>query len=491
MTLINSLKVYGVDDLVEFPELLKSDEFYPFDKEGRICEEIAVSFFIKSGYLYNPVDEKWYLLFRDGLYRQIRDEKPYTDIMIYLDHHAHKNSNNISLNSQKAIYERLRAVSMPHLIRKRDFFISNHDEYCLSWEHPDFIPVQNGLIHPETMELLPHCGYFVHPNVLGFNYTKMTFDEIISHPTYEDYLKILPDKETLELFLWWVGMVLFSPDLPRVILFLYGQGGTGKTTLSLGLSKILTPDAIVEVNTQSVKDGNRFFTSSIVGKKLLIMDEMTSSGKPLDDSLFKKLTGGNPVFTIEQKYKNPRNEVLTAKTMMMGNTYPSFIQDSAIIDRMFIIPCFKKQDKDIRELITDDVALNWLFNAAYYFYAEKQPHKQVRYLSDLRTPIMLSELERYRESDGLTFWLKDFLSTDVLPVDIVQHGLKGMSSTLVYNSYREFTSMTGGGVLSQRAFNQKLRLEYRLISKVVRKPDSSLQRCFVIDDGGIIDDGAN
>ena len=490
MSLINTSKVYGIDDLIEFPELVKSDEFYPFSKEGQIIDEKAESFFLKAGYIYDPISQKWYILMRDGLYYEIRDEKPLLDIMIFLDHHARKNGNNISINSQKSIYERLKAVSKPYLDKKRDDFISQHDDYCLSCENPDFIPVLNGLINPETMELLPHCGYFLYPSVLGFNYRKLTYDEIVYSPTYEDYLGILPDKETLELFLWWVGMVLFSPELPRLILFLYGQGGTGKTTLSLGLSRILTPKYIVEVGNQSVKDTDKFFTSSIVGKKLLIMDEMSSSGKPLDDSLFKKLTGGNPVFTIEQKYKNPRNEVLTAKTMMMGNSYPSFIQDSAIVDRMFIIPCFKKQDKGIRDLITTDEALNWLFNAAYHFYVEKHPHTNVKYLSDLKTPIMIRELEKYRETDGLVFWLKEFIGTDVLNPDIVQCNLNGLPSMHVYNSYREFTSMTGGGALSQRAFNQKLGLEYHLRSKVVRKPDCTVLRCFVIDDGGVTNDGS-
>ena len=326
-----SLKPYGLDDLVDFSELIKSDDYYPFTKEGSIIDEKVVSFFIRMGYVYDSVTEKWYLLNFDGLYHPIRDERVFLDIMIFLDHHARKNSFNISINNQKSIYERLRAVSMPILDKKRDDFITSHDDYCLNMGNPDFIPVQNGLINPDTMELLPHCAYFLYPNPLGFNYRKLTPDEILYSPVYDEYLGILPDKETLNLFLWWVGMVLFSPELPRVIMFLYGQGGTGKTTLSLGLSKILTSVGFTELNIQSMK--TPFFTSSFVNKKLIVMDEMSSSGGLLDDSLFKKLTGGNPVFTIQEKYKNPRNEILRAKTMMMGNTYPTFIQDSAIIDR--------------------------------------------------------------------------------------------------------------------------------------------------------------
>lgn len=490
LTNINTSKVYEVDDLVDFDDLLKDDEYYPFSKEGQIIDEKAVSFFLKAGYVYNPFDSKWYLLYRDGLYRQISDEWPYMDIMRFLDHHAHKNGNNIPINNQKSIYERLRAVSKPYLDKKRDNFISGHDEYCLK-DGQNFIPVLNGLIHPETMELLPHCGDFLYPDVLGFNYRKLTYDDIINSPTYDDYLGILPDKETLELFLWWVGMVLFSDDLPRIILFLYGQGATGKTTLSLGISKILTSKGFVEINVRSMKD--QFFTSSFVGKKLAIMDEMSSSGGLLDDSLFKKLTGGNPVFSVREPYKKARNEVLMAKTMMMGNSYPSFIQDSALLDRMFIIPCFKKQDSVIRDIVVTDEALNWLFNAGYYFYVIEKRHTRVKNLSELRTPIMIRELEKYREIDSFVYWLKEYVDIDVLDNRAIQYTLEGKPSCDVFRNYHDFVLDIGGKPLSIQKFIQKLNLEYQLIVKPTYRRNMPTLRCFHIerdDDGGVIDDSA-
>jgi len=491
MKLVSNPKPYGVDDLQDFNTLLENDEYYPFSKDGQIIDEKAVSFFLRAGYLFNPNDGKWYLLDFDGLYRPIRDEKPLLDIMIFLDHHARKNGNNISINNQKSIYERLKAVSKSELDKKQEHFVTYHDDYCLRYDQ-DFIPVQNGLIHPETMELLPHCGYFVYPNVLGFNYKKLTYDEIRFSTFYDDYLGILPDNETLELFLWWVGMVLFSDELPRIIMFLYGQGGTGKTTLSLGLSGILTSKGFTELNVPSMK--SQFFTSSFVGKKLVIMDEMSSSGGLLDDSLFKKLTGGNPVFTIQEKYKNPRNEVLTAKTLMMGNSYPSFVQDSALLDRMFIIPCFKKQDSVIREIVTSDDALNWLFNAAYYYYVEKHPHKDVKYLSELKTPVMIREQEKYRESDSVYSWLRDYLGTDKIEIETVQLGLDGMPSGVVFKDYQQHAIDNGKRPLSNPKFIQQLNLDYKLVTKPTNSRDEhgipkTIRLFHIEDDGGIVDDG--
>lgn len=480
-------KIYGTDDLVDFDDLLLNDEFYPFSKEGQIIDERAVSFFLKAGYVYNPDDQKWYILFPDGLYYQIRDEKPLLDIMIFLDHHARKNGNNISINNQKSIYERLRAVSKPHLDKKRDDFLTVHNEYSLSWEQPDFIPVRNGLINPETMELLPHCGYFLYPNVLGFNYEKLTYDEIINSPIYDAYLGILPDKDTLELYLWYAGLVLFSPELARVILFLYGNKGTGKTTLSLGLSRILTPVLTREIDATSIKN-NKFLTSSFVGKRLVVMDEMSQASGLMDDGIFKQITGGNPVFTVEEKYKKSTTAVLTCKIMMIGNTYPTFIQDNAMIDRMFIIPCFKEQDKDIRDTITSDKALNWLFNAAHYFYIEKHPHTDVKHLSDLRTQIMLRELDKYRDIDSFIYWLKGYIGTDVLDHKLVQYTLNGTPSKEVYNDYRNCIEDAGGKPLSAPKFNQKLNLEFGLISKPTYRQGLTTVRCYQIEDKAVTND---
>ena len=407
---------------------------------------------------------------------------------------ARKNKNNIPINHPKAIYDRLKAVSISELGKKRDRFVSYHDDYCLGWEHPEFIPVLNGLIHPETMELLPHCGYFVYPNVLGFNYRKLTYDEIIDSPTYEDYLGILPDKETLEWFLWWVGSVLFSDELQRIIVCLYGQGGTGKTTLTLGLSRILTDKGFSKVNVQSMK--NQFFMSSFVGKRLVVMDEMPSNGGILNDGFFKELTGGNPVFTIEEKYKNPRNEVLTAKTIMIGNSYPSFIQDSALIDRLHIIPCKKKQDSSIINLVTNDDALNWLFNAAYHYYVVEHPHTKYPRLSDMKTPVMIAEQEKYRDNDTIYSFLKDYLGTDNIDIKTVQLGLDGMPSGNVFKQYEERTKDDGKHPVSNPKFIQYLSVEYGLYTKPTNGRDEhgnpKTIRLFHIEEGrGVVNDGGN
>jgi len=465
---ISGLKPYGVADLVDFDTLLKNDEFYPFSKEGDISQEKVVDFFLKMGFVYNSDYGKWYQLGYDGLYHEIREESVNHYIMIFLDHHARKNGFNFPTFTLKNIYERLKGTSYHELETKRDRFLTDHDEYCLSWDNPEFIPVMNGLIHPESMELLPHCAYYLYPYVFGFNYTKMTEEEIRFSPFWDIYADILPDTETLEYYLWWAGMVLFSEEMPRLILFLYGDSGTGKTTLSLGLTTILTSYKYTQLDNSMMK--SEFITSTFVNKKLIVCDEMPQTGGLWDDSLFKKLAGGNPVFTINPKHKQLFNAPLNCKLMLMGNSYPPLTIDNAVLDRIHIIPCNKKQDQSIRNLITSNEGLNWLFNASYLFYVEKHPHKNVNKLSDLKTKIMLEEQEKLYEMDGFIFWLKDYLGVSDLNREMVRESdrLIGVPVSTVYNHYKEYTRDTGGSPLSNRQFNLKLRSNYGIVSKPMR-----------------------
>lgn len=177
--------------------------------------------------------------------------------------------------------------------------------------------------------------------------------------------------------------------------------------------------------------------------------------------------------------------------MMMGNSYPSLIQDTGVIDRTFIIPCFKEQDKGIGDIVTTDEALNWLFNAAHHFYVVEHPHTKVRHLTELRTPIMIRELEKYRSIDSFNYWLKDYINLDILDVRTVQCTLDGVSSDNIFKNYQQFVDYIGGKSLNKQKFLQRLRLEYKLVSKSTHRRGTTNINCLHIeDDGGLIGDSA-
>lgn len=481
---------YGVKDLSDFDTLTRdTDDYYPYDKQKNyaIIDEIAVSFMLKLGYVYDHRVGRWFVLNYDGLFYPIisadkdKDvDKPVkSEIMRYLDRRA-PSGINISLRNVDEICARLKACSYDKsCFRKFDNFLIDHPEYEImngfdgcEYIPNELIPVRNGVINPATMEILPHCAYLLHPVVYDFNYRKLSEDEILYGPQRDTYAGIINDEKTLDLFLWWVGMVLFSPDLPRILMVLYGPAGTGKSTLYLGLKKILTPYKSAMINLSNYKN-SRFMSGVFVGKQLVVFDEMSRTGGLVDDSLFKQLTGGTSDFVVEDKYKNPRNETLTSKFLLIGNDYPAFIQDTAIYERLFIIECDTRQDKSVRDLVVSDDHLNWLFNAAYYYYVVKHPQSSVNSLSELRTPKMLVDLDRYRDTDMFISWVKDYLELDEVTIEAVQQGLKRRRSKEVHDHYRNYVLNDGGIPLTSPKFNQKLYQEYELVTKAVRGIDGT------------------
>lgn len=477
--LYEKLNPYGVNDLSDFDTLAQSDEYYPYTQNGIIIDEKVVFFMLRLGYVYDRTAGGWFVLDFDGLFHPTTEEQVKIEIMRFLDKRA-PTGVNIPLKSVDGIYSRLKACSYDRsCLRKWENFILNHDEYEIPYGFDGcefmpngLIPVRNGLINPATMQLLPHCAYLLHHTIYNFDYRKLSEDEILCSPERDTYSKIIPDNATLDLFLWWAGMVLFSPDLPRILMVLYGTGGTGKTTLSLGLSEILTPNKRLQLNLTNFKN-SRFMTGGFVDKQLVVIDEMSNSNGLLDDSLFKQLTGGTSDFVIEEKYKQPRNVSLSAKFLLIGNNYPQFIQDTAIYDRLFIISCAIKQDKSIRDCVLENGHLNWLFNAAYYYYVVKHPQTDVNSLSELKTPQMLVDLDRYRDTDMFVSWIKDCLGIDDVTIETVQQGLNRWKSKDVYKNYQDYVLDEGGKPLSAPKFNQKLYQEYGLEKKTIRGIDGT------------------
>ena len=98
--------------------------------------------------------------------------------------------------------------------------------------------------------------------------------------------------------------------------FLYSQGGTGKTTFLKLLEKIRGPEAIrlsIENLTSST-----FSKQSMVGKKLIIFDEVNSTSlTPARLALIKTMISGDPV-QLEIKYKDPES-IENTQLIMVGN----------------------------------------------------------------------------------------------------------------------------------------------------------------------------
>jgi hypothetical protein len=126
--------------------------------------------------------------------------------------------------------------------------------------------------------------------------------------------------------------ILFNGGPRHQYIWLYGQGGTGKTSFTTALYEYLGSDLCVRLT--KAHTGCRFDNSVIAGKRLVIVEE-AETFEP-SSSFFKSLTGSDE-FVVEEKYKSPRISKNECMFIIESNQPPNL--DMTVADLRRIIPC--------------------------------------------------------------------------------------------------------------------------------------------------------
>lgn len=144
-----------------------------------------------------------------------------------------------------------------------------------------------------------------------------TFDEMFSRASNAEAIKT------------WIGS-LFSADADRQqYVWIYGQGNNGKGALVRFLHTIMGPAFCAQ---QPPTEGDRFWTSGILGKRLVVFPDCNDFNWPRT-GLFKMITGNDAV-KIEEKGKQPYTATLCAKLMHLSNEAPNISGSTADVRRV-------------------------------------------------------------------------------------------------------------------------------------------------------------
>jgi len=117
-------------------------------------------------------------------------------------------------------------------------------------------------------------------------------------------------------------------------LWLYGDGGNGKSELGRFLDKLL--GSVCRQTTTPTKD-DKFWNSKLVGKRLVIFPDCNTFGF-LTTGKFKSMTGGDAV-EIEEKFKGVFSYYPTAKYFFHSNNKPQI----------------SSQDSDVRRCVLSEI----------------------------------------------------------------------------------------------------------------------------------------
>lgn len=169
----------------------------------------------------------------------------------------------------------------------------------------------------------------------GICFHRLPFDLSMGEfPTWQEMFNRTSNGTALKL---WIGSLFFQQSDMQTYVWIYGEGEDGKGSLARALMRALGDyhSASEQVPTRE----NRFWTSGLLGKRLVVFPDCNNYGFP-QTGLFKSLTGGDRQ-RIERKNEQPFTTTLKAKYLFLSNEKPSLSGQQS--DRRRAIYCELKR----------------------------------------------------------------------------------------------------------------------------------------------------
>ena len=192
-------------------------------------------------------------------------------------------------------------------------------ENGLTKPDPDIIPAGNvPLRWNEVLQDLEVNEYS--PDFFILNRLPVSYDPAATAPQFEAVLReIMPDAEDRRVAQEYLGAGLFFENLTRKFLLCLGEGGCGKTILSLFMLKLLGSERAHELNIGNAKNPYEF--SGLTKQTLLTAPEAVSRALCTEGAEWvKKLVGGD-FFQTQQKFRNARVDHYGTYTLIVMSNH--------------------------------------------------------------------------------------------------------------------------------------------------------------------------
>lgn len=149
------------------------------------------------------------------------------------------------------------------------------------------------------------------------------------HPIFTEFLERTTNSRALCAFIW--SLFEESANLQQYV-WLYGDGGNGKSSLGDFLARLLGP-TYMSKNASNAYN-NKHFSSSLVGKRLAVFED-SNSVKFVQSGTFKEITGGGQI-EVEAKYEPSYSTRLSCKFLFLSNYEPEISTKSADLRRLIL-----------------------------------------------------------------------------------------------------------------------------------------------------------
>lgn len=160
------------------------------------------------------------------------------------------------------------------------------------------------------------------------------YDSNADCPMFDNYLRNLVGEENVNFVYEWFGYNFYRKYNLQKMLFIYGAGGTGKSTLVKILRELIGKDSFSTVSLKSLSK-ERFAPAGLYGKTANFDAEAKQEFLG-DGSFLKQLTGEDIVYA-DRKNKEPIYFYNTAKLTFVMNHLPAMRDFSGGLKRRMLI----------------------------------------------------------------------------------------------------------------------------------------------------------
>lgn len=257
------------------------------------------------------------------------------------------------------------------------------------------------------------------------------------------------DVDLVRMLQLWTGYLLTGDTKEETLIFLFGNGGNGKTVFTSLISRLLGDYATVaamQTLMASRYDRHPEELACLAGARMVVASE-TDAGRRWDEARIKLMTGGNSIRARKMR-QNSWTFRPEFKLMFEGNHLPQLSNVTDAIRRRFLIVPFvfkpKKVDRDLEHKLEAKWPgiLRWAIDGALQWQRVGLP----------RPKALVEATNSYLGGqDRVGNWLAEHCITRLGDRNLFD------SSSALYASWIAYMRDQGEDPGSQRAFNDALR----------------------------------
>lgn len=336
--------------------------------------------------------------------------------------------------------------------------ISQHEEFSMPKAITNanangfLLPFLNGVLNTKTLEFSSHSPHNYSTHIIPVDYSR---EDTIQNTKFSEFLSSIVNYHSTRLNILRACLYLIFTNnlIYQIALYIYGPGGTGKSTLINILMYLLGKEVTLSSSIPQVT--SKFGVASIVGKILLVLNDV-SLYRGQEPKTIKNIVTQDPM-EAEMKFKQPFMFTPNSFLILTSNVLWDIKNSTTGLSRRMIyfpfdhVPVYKELDLfrilpngDAIGLLVPHLSgfINWILTC-------KSEHKELLLQGGSKLTEIVSPDSIH--INPLYIFVKDCLI--ISESSSVRIGNKDSDTTTLYGVYSLWCKMNGISTSSFKSFS--------------------------------------